>query len=122
MDTEKYFGRGEAVVASEETLDALNLLTKERFRQIIQENYTPALDDEHIEGQLALLAAAYTLLSLPNLKPDWGRYVVLNLKEIYGLEVKPKDPIHNLKVAGALILAELERRLRAENSAREKED
>ena len=43
---------------------ALQLIIEERNRQTLVEGYTPAHDDEHTEGQLALLAAAYALVSL----------------------------------------------------------
>ncbi len=40
---------------------AMEMIIFERLRQQTQEGYTLAHDDEHSEGQLALLAAAYAL-------------------------------------------------------------
>ena len=40
------------------TNTALAKIIGERARQLTQEGYTPEHDDEHTEGQLALLAAA----------------------------------------------------------------
>jgi hypothetical protein len=56
---------------------------------------------------LALLAAAYALSSGGDLAS--ANCVAFTLK---GWPFKPKDPIRDLVRAGALILAELERRLR----------
>lgn len=112
----KLFGRGKAVVASDETLDALNLITQERYRQIAQEGYTTDHDDEHTEGQLALLAAAYTLSSRGYSHRESGIYQVARATvRALGWDFKPKDPIRDLSRAGALILAELERLLRVES-------
>ena len=96
--------------------EAWALIINERLRQIATEGYTAAHDDSHTGGQLALLAAAYALSSrcpIPGVP----------LSEVAGFidfldgghwEFKPKDPIRDLTRAGALTLAELERRLRGE--------
>ena len=42
---------------SNESIKAFNLLLKERLRQQTQEGYTPEHDDEHEDGELALLRA-----------------------------------------------------------------
>ena len=100
-------------------LQAVQMVHDERFRQLIQEGHTRAHDDKHTEGQLALLAAAYALSSVPEEHQDfrhdeaYGELMAL-LEDDYGRSFKPKDPIRDLVRAGALILAELERRLRAE--------
>ena len=94
---------------------ALKLIIKERIRQTMVEGYTPAHDDEHTEGQLALLAAAYALLSRPKDKQYHYRHALINELGGYGWDIKSKDPIRDLTRAGALILAELERRLRTNN-------
>ena len=103
-----------------EGLKAFELVWAERLRQKAVEGYTPAHDDEHTEGQLALLAAAYALASQPStylisVGPFRASLMLLidELRKI-AWPFKPKDPISNLVRAGALILAELERRLRAE--------
>ena len=95
--------------------EALARIINERLRQIAQEEYTYVHDDEHIGGQLALLAAAYALASCP------GTAVVnMVLREIdrkltiLKWSFKPVSPMRDLERAGALILAEMERRLRKE--------
>lgn len=95
-------------------LQAARMIHDERYRQQTQEGYTQDHDDEHTEGQLALLAAAYALSSC---KDEFSQTVVRNLTAITNdptWPFKPKDPIRDLVRAGALLLAELERRLRAE--------
>jgi hypothetical protein len=123
IDSQEFFGRGKAAAASDETLDALNLITKERFRQITQEGYTPAHDDEHTESQLAVLAAVYALSSAG---PGYDNELTKVLYTLdSGWSFKPKDPISDLTRAGALVLAELERRLRMKEgdpSIRETQD
>ena len=84
----------------------------ERCRQIEQEGWTPAHDDDHQRGELAMAAAAYAhaageagygVFSIPREWPvtwvtDWW---------------KPTTPRRDLIKAGALILAEIERLDRA---------
>ena len=103
--------------------NALEAIIQERIRQTMVEGYTPAHDDEHTEGQLALLAAAYALSSrepgrigtLPRSGKPMPSIEFANTVEAiecYGWEFNPKSPIRDLVRAGALILAEIERRLR----------
>lgn len=99
-------------------MTALDLITAERLRQQTEEGYTPEHDDEHTEGQLALLTAAYVCSSRPPYAPVHGLLeTIKEALDLYGWEdsFEPKDPIRDLVRAGALILAELERRLRAED-------
>jgi len=95
-------------------------LISERNRQTLVEGYTTSHDDEHTEGQLALLAAAYALSSrepgrigtLPRTRKPMPSIEFANTVEsieCYGWEFTQKDPIRDLTRAGALILAELER-------------
>ncbi len=92
---------------------AARMIHEERYRQQTEEGYTPAHDDEHAEGQLALLAAAYALSSRGE-DHDKGLRTLSSFLFDCGWTFEPKDPISDLVRAGALILAELERRLRAE--------
>jgi hypothetical protein len=95
---------------------ALKLIIEERIRQTLVEGYTLAHDDEHTDGQLAMLAAAYALSSRGVKHYDEALQEVasvLNFSDWFD-KFKSQDPIHDLVRAGALILAELERRLRAE--------
>jgi hypothetical protein len=97
-------------------LKSLELVWKERILQKEVEGYTAAHDDEHTEGQLALLAATYALSSQGNNQCSEAAnlvYLELDVFRGWGDRFKPKEPIRDLVRAGALILAELERRLRA---------
>ncbi|MFA4834827.1 MAG: hypothetical protein WC749_01980 [Dehalococcoidia bacterium] len=121
----------ESLIMSDNSARAKILLSilSERDRQTSVEGYTPAHDDEHTEGQLALLAAAYALSSReggPSVKeqldpssecwlPSKASEEILLLLEPYSWSFKPTIPIHDLTRAGALILAELERLLRMED-------
>lgn len=95
-------------------MGAFELIVQERIRQQTQKSYTPAHDDEHTEGQLALLAAAYAVTSRGRTGELYSLIYLENSLKIFGWPFKPKAPIQDLVRAGALILAELERRLRIE--------
>lgn len=101
---------------------AVALLVGERRRHMSVEGWTPEHDDEHRDGHLALAAACYATpadlrsrvgdILAPELWP-WGRE-----------SWKPGDGsedgrIRELTKAGSLILAELERRLRARIAKRD---
>lgn len=78
----------------------------ERARQVSQEGWTPAHDDEHADGALALAASAY---AMPNAMDGYApRQWPWSMAWW-----KPKDRRRNLVKAGALILAEIERLDRA---------
>ncbi len=101
---------------------ALDRIIQERERQQAQEGYTLTHDDEHEVGQLAILAAYYTILSIyPTWRsirpPEWAILTISTLSrilDVFGWQKNSKGPIRDLERAGALILAELERRLRKE--------
>ena len=112
-------------------LKSLELVWIERLRQKEVEGYTPAHDDddEHDQGQLAILASYYALSSAypdgPAVGPlpAWYSSSLNYLRGIVesfgaGWKVNPKSPIRDLVRAGALILAELERRLRADEGVK----
>lgn len=85
----------------------------ERQRQISVEGWTPEHDDEHRTGGMAIAAAAYALQVLPGVIAS---EVVAKIWHWTGWTrawFKPSDDERNLVKAGALILAELERRHRA---------
>lgn len=110
--------------------NALEAIIQERIRQTMVEGYTLAHDDEHTEGQLALLAAAYALssrypghsgyyddsVSLSTQELPFELRMVLEVLQTYNWSFNPKDPIRDLSRAGALIMAELERLLRAKRA------
>jgi len=99
-------------------LVAVELVLEERCRQqdiLMGKGYTLGHDDKHTAGQLAVLAAAYALSSREVVGVGGGLYDhLLGAVQEMGWDMKPKAPIWDLVRAGALILAELERRLRAE--------
>lgn len=101
----------------------LQMVFQERLRQMVQEGYSLEHDDGHTEGQMALLAAAYVLSSRSEHMTVPLNYTLeaLEFYENWAAWFKPKDPIRDLVRAGALILAELERRLRMEEKARQHE-
>ena len=98
-------------------LQAAEMIHAERYRQQTQEGYSIEHDDEHTEGQLAVLAAGYVLSSRGK-NYTWLVGQVASVIKAGGWSFKPADPIRDLVFAGALILAELERRLRAEEEGK----
>jgi hypothetical protein len=97
---------------------AIHLVATERARQIGGEGYTPEHDDTHTAGELADAAAAYAApwvkpegVRLPNAWPlDW---------DPSWWKPSPDDRVRELVKAGALIMAEIERLLRARAMAAE---
>lgn len=84
--------------------DGVRRICVERAKQIA--NWAPEHDDEHDHGEL--ISAAGDLL----------RAVALGTKSLdggddWGLVTKHQSPIRRLEIAGALIAAEIDRRLRA---------
>ena len=81
----------------------------ERCRQVIPEGYDAAHDDAHTGGEIALMAASYAALA--------GRSSVAAMHAWPWDEPMPKsltaEPRRLLIIAGALILAEIERLDRA---------
>ncbi len=85
----------------------VELITAERQRQIEEEGWTPDHDDQHINGELALAAACY---AIPPMSIR-GSGLVLRLwpwKRKWW-KPTPDDRIRELKKAGALIAAEIDR-------------
>lgn len=96
-------------------MDGTGLIEQERQRQIQQEGWTPEHDDEHTDNELAHAAAAYAM---------GGGLLrgIMRDREIsiwptgWGAEedtVKNKPRLRQLVIAGALIVAEIERLQRA---------
>ena len=84
----------------------------ERRRQIEREGYEPDADDVYVGGELAQAAATYALLASG--QDSWR---VDDHWPWSGDSLKKGDPCRMLEKAGALILAELERRHRAATGA-----
>lgn len=104
----------------------LELIIKERQRQIEVEGWTPEHDDTHIEDELALAAACYAIPELernyiPTQKggeiPDLWPWEEKWWKPEYEPELEKKSTvpgrIKELTKAGALIAAEIDRLIRA---------
>jgi len=120
---------GEAVLAAEQptelprhALEAWRAVVRERRRQIAEEGWTPEHDDEHADGQLAQAAATYAAAAAldgpdASVMQDSGAggtpHHILAMWPWDMEWWKPKDRRRNLERAGALILAELERDIRA---------
>ena len=94
----------------------------ERARQLQIEGWTPEHDDQHTESELHRHAMCYAARWRYGWDPEAGPGQMM--KVVDGVEVpggwvwdasawKPKDALHDLKRAGALLLAEIARRERA---------
>lgn len=90
----------------------VELIAQERQSQLNKHNRTPEHDDGHRLGQLAIAAATLCVVgtdaTVDDPEGDFGTG-----DDPWGLEFKLKDDnIHRLKVAGALIAAEIDRLIR----------
>ncbi len=85
-------------------MTGIELIAKERKRQIEKEGWTAQHDARHIRGELALAAIAYIWHRWSNDKLILHMYWPWD--ETWW---KPKDTISNLVKAGALIAAEIDR-------------
>lgn len=85
----------------------------ERQRQVEEEGWTAAHDDEHYSGDLSAAASSYALATAILLAPGQpgDPYTADNPPEAWPpeWEFKPSNPRRMLVKAGALILAEIER-------------
>lgn len=96
-------------------MNAIEMITAERRRQIDVEGWSPSHDDTHDRGQLARAAATYAMplnvRTLPLLRtnladvvwPDGEQY------ERWYFNPSPDDRVRELVKAGGLIVAEIER-------------
>lgn len=103
----------------EQPADAILMIAQERMRQIEEEGYDAAHDDDdygHSGGEIAQAAAAYALGGAHIQNIDGSR--VINIwPTSWGAEedtIKRKPRIRQLVIAGALIVAEIERLQRVE--------
>ena len=94
-------------------MSGVELIAAERERQMSQEEWTPEHDDGHSRGELALAAMCYVA-------PEGSRYIRIPEHTPSGWpwgrkwwKPTPKDRIRELKKAGALIAAEIDRLQRA---------
>tara|TARA_R110002049_G_scaffold281333_1_gene460826 strand:- start:2148 stop:2462 length:315 start_codon:yes stop_codon:yes gene_type:complete len=104
-------------------MNGIERIAAERQRQIEVEGWTPEHDDLHTEGELALAAGVYALME----SGDDERCEALEFEHLYDFWpwspewLKLGEPIRNLEKAGALIAAEIDRRLRLEARQQEGE-
>jgi hypothetical protein len=114
LETEEYAKRLQAAEAGRAPLrsDGAGLIAAERRRQVEAEGWTPDHDDTHTEGELTAAACCYVFY-------EGGRLMGLKrgaVPRAWPWEPawwKPSnDPTRNLVKAGALIAAEIDRRLR----------
>lgn len=84
-------------------MNGIELIAKERQRQIDVEGWTPAHDAEHSNEELSKAAACYAL-------PESVRfYVSLWPWDASSFKPTPNDRVRELVKAGALIAAEIDR-------------
>ena len=95
-----------------QTEKALKLIAAERERQIKQEKYSRAHDDKHDEGELSDAAASIARMAGLGYVPETAEmgwpWSPDYLRRFVG-----KSALRLLVIAGALIVAEIERRMRA---------
>ncbi len=90
--------------------NAIEDIRRERQRQIEEESFDPAHDNQHDAGELAAAAATYALLAAGLISMEGDTEI--NPSQIWPWEkewFKPKDRRRDLVRAGALIAAEIER-------------
>jgi hypothetical protein len=105
------------------------LVTRERIRQITQERWSSAHDDEHTDHSLAVVAAMYAVAGIPSpTRVASIGYRVIDVTRPPEEDAWPSswdrefdkrdqhDPLRRLVIAGALICAEIDRLQRAADS------
>lgn len=103
-------GVGEAGV-----MNGAERIAAERQRQVEAEGWTPEHDDEHANGELATAANCYMaswVLDPPEDGIRLTEFPPANWPWERSWWKPSDDPIRNLEKAGALIAAEIDRRLR----------
>lgn len=123
-DTQREYDVDEALCSKDNKGSRMNkyaqLMAEERERQISEEGWSPEHDDEHVNGELANVAACFSATNELYLysKHSDGLHN-MTACHLYPWEDKyykkaSKNRKQQLIVAGALIIAELERLERAE--------
>jgi hypothetical protein len=97
-----------------DTRTGIQRIVDERARQIAKEGWTPEHDDEHVEGELALVGALYATPEFEDKWPstwckDWDKRI---LPEYRNSLLPTAARIRELEKAGALIAAEIDRLMR----------
>ena len=90
-------------------MTGVELIAQERAEQIEKHGWTSEHDAKHDSGALAIVAATLAVMHTDSKVSDPKAKHGTN-NNPWGLEAKHKaDAIHSLKVAGALIAAEIDR-------------
>lgn len=105
-------------------MSGIELIKKERERQISEENYTEYHDSSHHSGELVQAGICYALVTdeCNGGRDPFGidfhqhNYYDKIILELFpdDWNFKPSDSIRNLTKAGALIAAEIDRLIRLE--------
>ena len=99
---------------------AIEMIAAERWRQIEGEGWTPKRDDNHTDEELAIAAATYAMPEKKRLYRGLWRAGDGVMPHDWPFEwdwkPTPGDRIRELVKAGALIVAEIDRLMRAGNS------
>jgi hypothetical protein len=90
-------------------MTGVEMIAKERARQVVEEGRTAEHDDDHWHSELALAAASYAMpladrqMTTGGLCPKWWPW------EWRSWKPTPDDRVRELVKAGALIAAEIDR-------------
>jgi hypothetical protein len=96
-------------------MNGIELIAAERKRQIKEEPFTAEYDDEYVNNELARAAATYALPEhLIDVCIRYGIFIWPWSEKF--IKRTPKNRINELKKAGALCAAEIDRLLRIEKS------
>lgn len=110
-------------VASSDGFSGVELIARERARQISVEGWTPEHDDSHDKGELLEASYAYAKAAIKCIKHEYYR-IINDPPPEWPWESewwKPSpDAIRNLEKAGALLAAEIDRLKRAQGKPDEK--
>lgn len=95
-------------------MNAIELITEERKRQIETKGYTLEHDSAYKDGELAFLACYYAMPCLIVRGDRYNRYVILpdDFRQETGWSISPRQEhtrLRQLTIAGALIAAEIDR-------------
>lgn len=103
---------------------AFNMIQAERRRQVMEKGYTIEHDDSHVNDELAALACFYVMppaarewdATETGYGATWGEAILPHNWSARGRE----DRIQELAIAGAVLVAELSRLLRARDAEKGK--